>query len=355
LNDSGNIAHNRPWITSADRNAVDAVLASGWIAAGPRVADVEAFFVDYFGAGASCAVSSGTAALFLALKGLKIGEGDVVAVPSYACSALLNAVHMAGAVPRVVDVLLDSLAIDMDAIERQAADAKAVIAVHTFGAPAPIEALRGQGRIIIEDCCQSLGSTIAGDPLGRAGDAAVFSFYATKTVTGGHGGLVLSRRPEVIEHIRDYREFDCRETYYPRFNFQLTDIQAGMVMSQLRRLDEVIARRQVIARRFDDALPAGMSRWPRPDGAGVVPYRYVVQCSDAQEVGRLKMHMAAAGITCIVPVERSELLHNYLSYDAASYPVCERIAGTSLSIPLYPALTGREVDRICEALRCFDA
>jgi perosamine synthetase len=350
-----NIAHNKPWITAADRNAVDAVLASGWIAAGPRVADVEVFFVDRFAAGAACAVSSGTAALFLALKGLGIGEGDAVAVPSYACSALLNAVHMAGARPRVVDVVPESLAIDPDAIEQQAADAKAVIAVHMFGAPAPVEALRGQGRIVIEDCAQSLGSTSAGVPLGRGGDAAVFSFYATKIVTGGHGGLVWSHRQEIIERIRDYREFDCRETYYPRFNFQLTDIQAGMVLSQLGRLDEVVDRRQAIARRYDDGLPTGLARWPRASETDAVPYRYIVQCKDAQTVGRLKAHMTDADVTCIVPVERYELLHNYLGLDPAAYPVCERIVSTSLSIPLYPALTEQEVDRICAALGSFEA
>jgi len=349
----GGIVHNKPWITAADRKAVEDVLVSGWIAAGPRVADVEAFFVDRFAAGAACAVSSGTAALFLALKGLGIGEGDAVAVPSYACSALLNAVQMAGARPRVVDVLADSLAIDPEAVAHRAADAKAVIAVHMFGARAPIEALRGQGRIVIEDCCQSLGGTNGDIPLGRGGDAAVFSFYATKIVTGGHGGLVWSPRQEVIERMRDYREFDCRETYYPRFNFQLTDIQAGMVLSQLRRLDEVVKRRQAIAKRYDDALPAGLSRWPRPGEAGTVPYRYVVQCNNAQTVDRLKTHMTQAGIACIVPVERYELLHTYLGLDPAVYPTCEQVVATSLSIPLYPALVDAESEQVAAALARF--
>lgn len=351
----GNIPHNKPWITAEDRSAVDEVLSSGWITQGTHVAELERRFTDYLGGGAACAVSSGTAALFLALRGLGIGPTDVVILPTYTCSALLNAVYMAGAVPYIVDVLRDSFVINPAAIEQREFNAKAVIAVHTFGAYAPIQALSAQGLIVIEDCCQSLGGVEGVKPLGSRGHASVFSFYATKIITGGHGGLVWSAQEQVIDRIRDYREFDCREFYYPRFNFQLTDIQAAMVRSQLQRLDDIIIRRASIAQRYAQAIPAGFYLQSDVAVPGRMVYRFVIISPDRNRRDALRAYLKAAGIHTIIPVERFELLHRYLGLDPAEYPVAEHLVDTTLSLPLYPTLTEVEVNYICSTLERFHA
>lgn len=348
---AGLIPHNRPLITAEDRAAVDAVLSSGWIAQGPAVAALEASIVGLYRGGSACAVSSGTAALFLALRALGGATDAIVAVPSYACSALLNAVHMAGAIPRVVDVLPDTFCLDPDGLRAQAADARFVIAVHTFGAAADVAALRTGGRTVIEDCCQSLGGLRGGLPLGADGDAAVFSFYATKLITGGQGGLVWSRT--VSEKVRDYRQFDGRETYERRFNFQLTDLQAALAASQLGRLDTIRTRRAAIAGAYFAALPKGLKTQRDICAPGRMAHRFVVVAPNREMRDRLDAHMQAAGIECIVPVQRFELLHRYLGLDRAAYPVAERLADTTLSLPLHLCLADAELAQICNALAQF--
>ena len=347
------IPHNRPLITAEDRAAVDAVLSSGWVAQGPQVAAMEAGFVHRYGAGAACAVSSGTAALFLALKALGIEAGAKVAVPTYACSALLNAIYMAGAKPSIVDVLPDSFCLNPAALARQAADAACVIAVHTYGSPADIEALQQPGRKLIEDCCQSLGGEGEQGQLGAAGDAAVFSFYATKIVTGGQGGLVWSKNAAVEEAVRDYRQFDCREGYVPRFNMQMTDVQAALINSQMTRLDAIRARRLAIAQTYLDALPVGLSVQSGLANTRRMAYRFVVLTPDLATREALFQRMQQAGVGCAVPIERYELLHRYLKLDPADFPVAERLADTTLSLPIHPGLTDAQLAQVATVLAGF--
>ena len=345
------IEHNRPWITPQDRAAVDAVLASGWVAQGTVTEALEAAFVAMHKGGAACALSSGTAALSLALRAASVVAGMSVGVPSYACSALLNAVHWGGARPVVGDVLADRFTLNCGTFQQPV---DAVVAVHAFGAPACIAECRKIAPIVIEDCCQSLGGEIGGRPLGEAGDAAVYSFYATKIVCGGQGGLVWSPRESLVAGVRDYRQFDGRKTYdEPRFNLQWTDMQAALALSQMQRLALIRQRRNSLAQRYREAMPAGMAYQDGLLESGRMPQRYVVVAPEQGMRDALARHMESAGVRCIVPVERFELLHRYLGLDPQRFPVAERLADTTLSLPLYPALTEAQADQVCEALRGF--
>lgn len=348
-----NIPHNKPLVTAEDSAAVQAVLSSGWIAQGPRVKAVEREFERLLGGGNACAVSSGTAALFLALDAMGIGRGDMVAVPTYACSALLNAVNLTGATPRPVDVEAASFNLDPRSVDEQAAGARCAIAVHTYGADADISALKTSTRQVIEDCCHAPGGSGRIGVQGRAGDAAVFSFYATKVITGGQGGLVWSAIREIAERVEDYRQFDCRDSYQPRFNFQMTDIQAALVESQLGRLEAIRQRRQAIARAYLASLPQGLSVQPGLDDHGRMPHRFVVIAADGAMRDALREHMAGAGISCVVPLERHELLHRYLGLDPADFPVAERLVDTTLSLPIHLCLSDAEVGHIAETLNSF--
>lgn len=348
------IPHNRPLITAEDRAAVDAVLTSGWIAQGPAVEALEADFVRRYSGGGACAVSSGTAALFLALKALGAGAGKKVAIPTYACSALLNAVYMVGASPVLVDVLPDSFCLNPAAMTSLAEDIAYVIAVHAFGAPADLGPLRAPGRWLVEDCCQSLGGGGDHGPLGCESDAAVFSFYATKIVTGGQGGLVWSKDASVTTAVRDYRQFDCRESYVPRFNLQMTDIQAALVNSQMNRLEAIRARRQAIAKAYLAVLPTGLSTQTGLTAPDRMPYRFVVITPDLTTREALRRHLEQAGIGCAVPIERYELLHRYLKLGPSHYPIAERLVDTALSLPIHPGMNDAHLECAVTALSAFN-
>jgi perosamine synthetase len=347
------VPHNRPFIAAEDRAAVEAVLASGWVAQGPQVESLETDFVHRYHGGRACAVSSGTAALFLALQAMEIGTGAKVAVPTYACSALLNAVFMTGASPVVLDVLPDSFCLDPALLAQQAPAVDCAIAVHTYGAESEIEALKKSANLVIEDCCHALGGSGRAGLLGLAGDAAVFSFYATKVITGGQGGLVWSANREVVERVEDYRQFDCRDNYMPRFNLQMTDIQAAMINSQMSRLSVIRARRQAIAHAYLAALPAGISVQSGLADDKRMPYRFVVLAPDLVTRDALRQHMEQAGISCSVPIERYELLHRYLKLDAVHFPVAERLVDTTLSLPIHLCLTNKEISHIANTLNLF--
>lgn len=345
------IAHNQPLVDEHDVAAVSAVLRSGWVAHGPLVEALEQDFVRYLGGGGACACSSGTAALFLAFEGLGIGPGARVAVPTYACSALLNAVHMAGALPVVCDVRPDDCTLDPEGVPR---DIDAAVPVHVFGTPADVAGLTGRVRFVVEDCCQSVGGLRAGVPLGTDGHAAVFSFYATKIITSGHGGLVWFPDEKGGDRARDYRNFDCRRTYRPRFNLHLSDINAALARSQFSRIEAIRERRLTIARQYAEALPGGVELRSGELDDGRMAYRFVLgfQSAEARDVG-LK-HFQAAGIGVAVPVQDWELLHRYLDLDPARFPNAEYIAATTLSLPLYPALTDAQIRHICEHIATLD-
>lgn len=347
------IPHNRPCITAEDRAAVDAVLASGWIARGPVVAALERALAGLYGAGSACAVSSGTAALYLAIRAIGLEPRSAIAVPSYACVALLNAVHMAGCTPRVLDVRPDTFCIDAHLLPRQAPDARLAIAVHCFGATADVMGLEARGCAVIADCCQSLGGIDADGPSGCHGRAAVFSLYATKIITAGQGGLVWSREPVLIDRIRDYLEFDGRETYAPRFNFQMTDIQAALALSQFERLSGIRNTRARICSRYREALPDGLGVQAATALTGRMMQRFAVVAPDRATRDRLWTHLGDAGIGCAVPIQRFELLHRYLGLDPDDYPASEALADTVISLPLHVGLAEPDIAAVCQALSSF--
>lgn len=358
LGSSSMIPHNRPLISDADREAVDAVLGSGWIAAGEQVAGLEADMAAGFGGGGACAASSGTSALYLALKVLGVGEGDVVAVPTYSCSALLDAVLAVGSAPLIVDVAVTDFTIDPSSLKRERRGRRlaATIAVHTHGARARLEELTaaGSGRII-QDCCHSLGGRHQGQLIGHDGPLSVFSFYATKIITCGQGGLLYDPDGALANAARHFRDTETRPVYTPRFNVQLTDFQAAMARSQWRRLDAIAERRREIARRYLSALPAGVLAEPRLVDAERLVHRFVVRAHDADERQRFRTHLHGRGVQAAEPIQHDDLLHHYMRLDPERFPVSEALADTTLSLPLYPALSDAQVATVAEAIATLPA
>ena len=350
---NNNIQHNKPTIKPDDIERVSDVLTSGWIAQGAKVESFEKALIDYLGIdGQAVAVSSGTAALYLALYSLGIGEGDEVILPTYVCSAVLNAIFFTEAVPVLVDVNPDDFNISFEEVKKRLGEkTKAIIVPHIYGVPADIDELMGLGVPVIEDCAQSIGAKINGQMVGTFGDLSIFSFYATKMLTTGQGGMVVSRNPDLIEKIRDFRAFDCRKEYKNRFNFQMTDIQAALGIGQIKKLPFFIDRRKKIAERYIETLNTKnrdrvfQQVSERKESAY---YRFVMKLTNGTE--KTQKLFEENGVQTIIPVETYELLHRYLNLDKSAFGNAEEIAKTTLSIPIYPSLNEEEVLRITQIM-----
>jgi perosamine synthetase len=333
-------------MTTADAQAVAAVVRSGRLSPSPVVEQFETAVAHTLGVSGAAAVSSGTAALYLALRALGVGPGDEVLLPSYVCSALLHATEATGATARLVEVDPETfnLAPD-DARRRLRRRTKAVIVPHLFGLSADLKELLALGPPVIEDCAQTIGVSYHGRPVGSFGAAAICSFYATKLVAAGEGGIVASASSTLLAKVRDGRAYDERRRIASGFNFKLSGLHAALGLSQLRRLPQMVSRRRQIARRYDGAL-AGLP-WSRPvwpDDRGHAYYRYVVRISGG--VDHVMARLLAAGVTARRPVFRP--IHRYLGQ--TGFPVTDRLWREALSLPVYPGLTEQELRQIISAV-----
>jgi len=334
------IPHSRPTLGTEEVRRISEVINSGNIAQGEKVEQFEVCLAREIGTSGAVACSSGTAALHLVLLGMDIGPGDEVIVPSYVCSALLNAVSYVNAIPVLAEVDPQNHNIDpADVKRRLTSRTKAVIAPHLFGMPADMDRLVSFGVPVIEDCAQAVGTLSNGKAVGGLGYAAIFSFYATKVITTGEGGMVLSDSKDLLERIRDLREYDQRESHSVRYNYKMTDIQAAMGLSQLQKLHDFITSRREVAEIYFRAFEAFDLDLP-PRDAGHIYYRFVIRLK--KDAGPLISSMAKKGIECARPVYKP--LHRYLKIDG--YPVTEQVWFRSISLPIYPSLTKEQADQV---------
>lgn len=335
------IPHNRPTLGPLEAAAAQRVIESGWLAQGPEVAAFEREMCHYLGLpeGHAVALSSGTAALFTALWALGAKDRRI-AIPSYSCAALSNAVIMAGGIPVHIDVACGSAGIDLAEVATR--DADIVVVAHMFGIPLRCSP-RELSTPVIEDCAQSLGARIDGQPVGLQGAIGIFSFYATKMITsGGQGGMLVSRDRALVDAVRDYREFDSRHDCRPRFNFQMTDLQAAIGRTQLQQLESFLTLRAANSARYEEA---GLPLWPQQLGSGITPchYRAILRVNEPE---RLIAELKQAGIRSIIPIEDWELLGCPESLTNAL-----ALTRSTVSLPVHPLLTRGEIDRIIGAVK----
>ena len=347
------IPHSRPAIDQEDLRATAEVLRSGQIAQGPCVEQFERGMAGFFGLQGGVAVSSGTAALELALRALRIGAGDEVIMPSYVCAAPWLATQRVGAQARLVDIDLDTFNIDpLAACQAVTNKTRAIIVPHLFGLPADLTALERPGVPLIEDCAQTLGATEEARPVGTVGRLTVCSFYATKLLCTGEGGMVLSNEGALLERVRSLREYDGVPTLDPSsFNLKLTDLQAALGLSQLERLSAFHERRHFLAAAYREALSSKAAVCPSvPPGRTHGYYRFVIRLphlrTDPDSLLGLISTLEQQGIHCRKPVFRP--LHRYLNQ--SGFPNSDEADRTALSIPLYPDLTDDEVRQIHQSL-----
>jgi dTDP-4-amino-4,6-dideoxygalactose transaminase len=334
------IPHSRPTLGEEEALAAAAVVASGHLVEGMETAAFEQELAAHVGVSHAVAVSSGTAALSLTLAGMRIGAGHEVIIPSFVCAALLHAVVQSGAAPVLAEIDPETLNLDhRDVARRLSRRTAAVILPHMFGLPADLERFTGWGIPIIEDCAQAFGAENGGRPIGSFGHAAVFSFYATKVIATGEGGMVATASAELADRLKDLKSYDKRREYKTHYNFKFTDIQAAVGRAQLRRLDEFIRRRRAIAARYRAELKYRAVRMP-PEDAGHIYFRFVIDLG-ADCTGFVQ-RAAQAGIGCERPVYIP--MHHLLKLDG--FHRTEQAWRRCVSIPLYPALADAEVERI---------
>ncbi|MBN2438715.1 MAG: DegT/DnrJ/EryC1/StrS family aminotransferase [Deltaproteobacteria bacterium] len=340
------IPHSRPTIDQGEIDAVDAVLRSGRLAQGERVLEFEKILASLTGAGGAVAVSSGTAGLHLSLLALGVGEGDEVVIPGFVCPALLNAILYVRALPVLADIDRETFNIDVRDLKRRRTEkTKAVIVPHMFGLPADIGEIVALGVPVIEDCAQALGSRYEGLPIGSFGVLSVFSFYATKVICTGEGGMVAANDRHLLEKIRDLRDYDEKDDHRLRYNYKLTDLQAALGLAQIRRLPVLIERRRAIARQYDAFLRERRLPAPAcPPDREHIYYRYVIR---TKQVAGLLAAGEEAGIAYRRPVFKP--LQHYLGM--TGYPRTEKAFIETVSLPIYPSLSDAEVEAILHSLR----
>ncbi len=341
------IPHSRPSLETSDIRAVAAAMRSGPLAQGPRVIEFEKRVARFIGKKKAAATSSGTAALHLALLALGVKASDEVILPSFVCTAVLNAVHYTGATPVLADIEPLTLNLSPEAVKRAITrKTKAVIVPHLFGCPAEMDGLSELGIPLIEDCAQAIGATFKDRRVGSIGRLSVFSFYATKVITSAEGGMVLSDSERLMAKIKDLRDYDNKRDYRLRYNYKMNDIQAALGLSQLSRLNELLARRREIADRYFEEFKDGRFSLPvRKEGREHIYYRFVVQTKTdvSARIGELERK----NIQCRRPIY--EPLHVYSRL--AGFPHTTAAWRASLSIPLYPSLKEKEIHRIIAGVK----
>mgnify|MGYP000967590530 CR=1 FL=1 len=345
----------KPIIGDEERAAVDAVLRSGMIAQGPEVAGFEEEFSALVDGRHCVAVNSGTSALHMALIALGIGTGDEVIVPSFTFAATANAVKLAGANPVFVDIEADSFCMDPDAFDAAITSrTRAVMPVHLYGHPADmtrIGAIASEGGIaVLEDAAQAHAAKLNGIPAGAFGAAAAFSFYPTKNMTSGEGGMVVTKSADTARTVRLLRNQGMEQRYRNEivgFNTRLTDVHAAIGRTQLRKLAGWTARRQETAAIFDAEL-RGVVTPPVAEGAEHVYHQYTIRVPghdrDAFMVALAELGVGS-GVYYPTPV------HALPSFDLSlDLPETRRAAQEVISLPVHPALSDEDVERVVVAV-----
>jgi len=349
----------RPDIGPEEVAAVTAVLESGMLAAGRRVAELEERFAAFIGIRHAIAVSNGTVALMCIFEGLGLGPGDEVITVGHTFNATVSSILFTGATPVFVDIEPDTYLIDTDLVEAAITPrTKAICPVHLFGLPADMDAIAAiadrHGLAIVEDACQAHGAQFDGRRAGSFGHGA-FSLYGTKNMTTGEGGLITTDDDRLADWIRLYRNQGMRERYHHEvlgYNFRLTDIAAAIGLCQLDKLERNTARRQEIAGRYDAAFADLPVRVPvTPSGRTHVYHQYTVAVEGDRDglVADLASAGVSTGIYYPIPVHRQPyVLERGIRADL---PLTDQASRQSLSLPMYPGLLDEEQDTVIAAVR----
>jgi dTDP-4-amino-4,6-dideoxygalactose transaminase len=373
------VPFHRPSIGEDEIRSVVETLKSGWLTTGRKVKDFEEDFAKYVGCGHAVAVNSGTAALHLALDAIGINEGDEIIVPAMTFTATAEVVIYFKAIPVLVDCRRDTLNIDTDQIQRAITPrTKAIIPVHFGGQPCAmdriLEIAKQHKLKVIEDAAHALPAAYHGKRVGTIGDITCFSFYATKTITTGEGGMATTDNPEWANRMRvmslhgisldawnRYTEKGSwyYEIIYPGYKYNLTDIAAALGSEQLKKCDQFYEARRRIAERYDKAF-ANLAEIQVPVRVPEIQHAwhlYVIQL----ELERLRMNrhefierLKKEGVGTsvhFIPLHLHPYYRDRFGYKPSDFPNASAVFERIVSLPIYPNMTEANVRDVIVAVR----
>ncbi len=339
----------RPDVGAEELAEVAAVLETGQLTMGPKVGELEAGLAAACEVEHAVAVSSGTAALHLAVLALGIGPGDEVIVPAYTFPATANVVALAGARPVLVDCDPETFNLDPAKIE-VTPRTKAIMPVHLFGRPARLEEL--PDLPVVEDAAGALGARRAGRACGGLGAAGCLSLHPRKIVTTGEGGAVTTNDPELAERVRSLRHHGWTpsdgydDMPVGGFNYRLPDVLCALGIPQVRRLEELLAARERVAAAYGERLRSLPVTLPSADGGDRHGWQAYVIALDRRDEALERLR--AAGIQCQIG---TWALHRLGAYrDQGSFPGADACFERALALPFHTRLTDAELDRVAEVL-----
>jgi perosamine synthetase len=338
-------------------------MRSGQLSLGPRVPEFERAFADRIGTRHASAVSSGTAALHLALRAVGVKEGDEVVTTPFSFVASANAILFERAKPVFADIDPVTLNIDPDAAAAAITGrTAALLPVHIFGYPADLPALERHGLPIVEDACEALGARHGdGTMVGGRGHPATFAFYANKQLTTGEGGMVTMGSAEHKERIDSERNqgrapnMDWLDHDRLGFNYRLSDIACALGLVQLGHLDGMLAARAQVADWYREALAGSDLTLPCPESGGNVRgwFVFVVQVPHGLDRDTVVDDLRARGIQSKPYLPAIHLMSFYrerFGHREGEFPVCEDVAARSIALPFFPTMTEGQVAQVAEAL-----
>jgi perosamine synthetase len=351
----------KPLIGEEEKQAVLEVLGSGMLAQGPKVKAFEEAFAEMCGVEHAIATTSGTTALHVALLCNKIGPGDEVITTSFTFIASANSILFTGAKPVFVDIDPTTFNINPDLIEAAITErTKAIMPIDLFGLVADMDAIleiaEKYGLKIIEDACQSHGASNNGRKAGSFG-TGTFSLYPTKNITSAEGGMITTNDAIIADEARVIRQHGMRRRYYHDdlgFNFRMTDVHAAIGLAQLMKLPKFNQARQANAAFYNQNLK-GVITPTTPKGYEHVYHQYTIRVTDGRRdalIDYLRENGIGCGVYYPVPIHQQTYYTKELGYDQ-HLPEAEKAAAEVLSLPVHPALSQEDLEKVVETINRF--
>jgi len=358
---------SKPDIGRKEKEAVMRVLDSEWLSMGPTVEQFEKKMADIAQTKYAVAVSSGTAGLHLAVRGLGIGEGDEVITTPFSFISSANCLLFERAVPVFVDIDPLTLNLDCSLIEKKISPkTKGILPVHVFGHPVDMNTINQiaakNGLLVVEDACEAIGANYNGKKVGSESDAAVFAFYPNKQITTGEGGVITTNRAELAALCRSMRNQGrgnlkgwlehCRLGY----NYRLDELSAALGCAQLDRLTEILSKRERVANKYTEKLRnlKGVESPFVMQGIQMSWFVYVIRINSEINRDLVMKELSMRGIECrayFQPIHLQPFYRKIFNYKIGDYPVTEDVARTTLALPFCNNLSDEEIEYVVSNLK----
>jgi len=362
---------SKPWINEDDIRAVEAVLRTQYLSLGPKLEEFEKVMANIANTKYAVAVNSGTSALHLIIRSLGIKDSDEIITTPFSFIASSNAILFERAKPVFVDIRKDTYNIDYTQIENAITEkTRAILAVDVFGQPADWDELtkiaRKHNLYLIEDSAEAIGSEYKGKPSGSFGDAAIFAFYPNKQLTTGEGGVILTDSEEIAILSKSMRNQGRGEgdswLQHTRlgYNYRLADINCALGISQAKRLNEIVKRRNIAAELYNEKLKDVeeiVTPYISPNVSRMSRFVYVVRLNkqfEKSERDRIIKLLADKGVQArnyFAPIHLQPFYREKFGYKEGDYPITDFVSERTIALPFFTEITEKEIDYVVDKLK----